>query len=526
MGPPPMIGSASIALPKVSQEPDWTTVPMPLLDATTGLTDIIVTLTYCVDQPLAMDRLADAFFTVVDAWPILSARVREDATSPSGLSYDIPSASMRQRLEIAGTPRMRQFFTLDESHRRLVDYWSPAGGLRSEASLGSHGRIRTFHSPRATEETRYTSFNAPKSFDEVLRDRFAVYTGQATKFQDGTMISITMLHTLGDGFCVSAMFRAWVQALSGIAPSPLQDIGLDLFADYAPGGSRASTFAAGKAEPPAPKGWHVLGMRDKAKLVYNVLQDVHRRFPESEQEQRYVCIPHQMAAQLQQAAQTDLAALAQRTSSQPKTVGKSDVVYAWLLKHAYLAVDRERPAHPLTILNLRRRRPEGLDHWLGHEFLNAALPVPLADLTAGRILDLPLGELALMIRQGVEQGSDPSYTSHLLTFSLHHSLWKNRKTNKLALFCPADSYWTALTDWRALKFPSIDWSAARTDELSSGPKPNVIAMHTHMETPMSKRQRWALIGDLPSGIWVAGTMTRSQWKAAFPDFALPEPSRL
>lgn len=503
------------SLKDVQAEADWHKFPMPLIDASTGLADIVVTFTYVIDHRLDLNKLRDAFTLVVDAWPMLSARVAESASAQSGLEYQIPSKVTRLQLEANPDPRRRQYLGQDESHRSVSEYWQVTDHLRSSTEQPFRS-VQTFAAPRPQDETRYTSYNAPQRFEEVLKERFAVFTTQATAFKDATLISMSMVHTLGDGFCVVGVFKAWSQALRGIRPDPLDDIGLDLFAEYSPGGKFATIKDGSKEQAPVPKGYHVYGTRDKLKFGYNVLQDVYRRFPESEQEQRYICLPHEVVAELQKVAETDLKSSASKTGSKPARVGKSDVLYAWLLKHAYLTVDRNRPSHPLTIVNLRRRRPKEIAQWPRHEFLNGALPVPLADMTAGQILDMSLGDLALLVRNGVDAGSDPVYVRELLTFYIQHGLWKNRATNKSAIFCPSDSYWTALTDWRALKLNSVDWSGALPDH-TVDTSVKIIATQTHMETPTSKRQRWALIGDFESGVWLAGTMTRTQWEAAFPN---------
>lgn len=51
---------------------------------------------------------------------------------------------------------------------------------------------------------------------------------------------------------------------------------------------------------------YMIYVKDKVKLTDEVLQDMPCRFPEKEQEVRYICIPYETVAELQRVVEADL----------------------------------------------------------------------------------------------------------------------------------------------------------------------------------------------------------------------------
>lgn len=488
----------------------------------------MVRLSMCLPERLDAFKLQKAWYEVSSAWPIMNARIRTSATAPSGLDYYVPTPSGMARLESNPDPLQRQFYHHDEPNKTLEAYNSTLNGLRA-----AHEQVRVLPAAGDEREDLYAGANAAHDFDEMLTRSIGVYTAQVTTFADSTLLTISMCHVLGDGFCGRDIYQAWTAALRGVRPAPMQDIGVDTFAAYAPGGPLASITpeqAAAGVEPPIPKGYYVYNWRDKMRFLKNFMWDYYVTAPESELEQRTVCLPHPLVAKLQKEAAEDIAKLGQKVK-----VGKSDVLYAWLLKHALAGQPDSKTVNPLTIVNLRGRREElqhqlplGETHpsgagprektwtWPQHEFLNAALPTPLGDIPVSRIYSMPLGELALHIRSGVTTGADLENSRKLLTFSIFHGLWRNRTTNKMALFCRPDAAWIALTDWRALQFGKFDWSPARlgagsADADAKAPV-QAFAMQCHMLTPFTKRCRFALMGEVETGVYMTGWMAKRQWE--------------
>ncbi|PWN18543.1 hypothetical protein BCV69DRAFT_285165 [Microstroma glucosiphilum] len=501
-----------------TQTPLYTVVPVPLLDSTTGLTDIVARLSLCFQERLDVEKLRKAWYKVSSAWPILNARVRESSESPSGLAYHVPTPAGMVQLESDPDHRKRQFFALNMSTRSMDEFSPSAKRLMSE-----HDSIRVQPAPSDSASDFYAGQNAPKTFQDTLQSSVGVLTVQATTFRDGTVLSMSMLHVLGDGFCIKDILEAWTSALKGGTPKPMYDFGMDIFAPYAPGGALSSLSAEevklGK-DPPPPQGYYVYNWRDKASFLMRYWYDSHFTAPETDMEARCICIPHHIVAKLQQEAANDL-------KDEPEaSVGKSDVLYAWLLKRCFAGFAQSRQVNPLTIVNLRGRTPDtrvenkdtgrssAAPKWPKHDFINAALPTPLGDLQVQEIRNMPLGRLALQIRRKVASGADSENARALLAFTLHHGLWKNRTTNKVAMFSRPESTWLALTDWRALKFASFDWSGALPNSTHSEPnipvRPSML--HSTMRTPFSRRQRFALMGEVKSGVLLGGILAKRQWK--------------
>lgn len=412
--------------------------------------------------------------------------------------------------------RKRQFFSLNMSTRSM-DEFSPS----AKRLMSVNDDIRVQPAPTDSASDFYAGQNAPKTFQDTLQSSVGVVTTQVTSFKDGTVLSMSMIHVLGDGFCIKDIYEAWTLSLKGGTPKFMDGFGMDVFAPYAPGGALSSLSAEevklGK-EPPPPQGYYVYGLRDKVSFLSRYWYDSHITAPESDMEAKCICIPHHVVTELQRMAADDL-----RDELETVSVGKSDVLYAWLMKRCFAGFAPSRNVNPLTIVNLRGRTPntrvESTDpssvtrHFPKHPFINAALPTPLGDLSVQEIRNMPLGRLALQIRRKVASGADPENARALLAFTLHHGLWKNRVNNKVAMFSRPDSTWLALTDWRALKFASFDWSGALPSTSTSDPdvlvRPSML--HSTMRTPFSRRQRFALMGEVRSGVLLAGILARKQW---------------
>lgn len=515
-----------------SSQPMFDIVPVPLLDTTVGLTDIMASTVFIVPQILDLEKLRSTWNQVSLAWPMSNARIRECSSSPSGLVYYIPTAKGMQVLESNPDHRRRQFFGLDCRHQSVAAY-SPA---MEYAKNASQGEVQVWAGPTDDAGIFYTSQNGGNSFDQMLTESIGMQTCQVTLFSDATMITVQICHVLGDGFLTNARLHAWIDALHGKKPKPMKDAALDAFKEYAPGGKLATISREELArglKPPIPKGYHVYSTLDKLKFMKNVLYDMYWLAPERDMQGRYIHLSHDFVNKLHKQANADLSSLPlnQASGTKAPTVGKSDVLYAWVLRHCLAGLPLKRVINPVTIVNLRGRTPnstraaieqevsDSQRTWPRHEFLNAAMTTPLGDITIAQLRTQSLGEVAWMIRQGVLAGIDPTNVANLLTFNLHYALWKNRASNPLTLFCHPDAGWTALTDWRALQFAKHDWSIALPDSVLDERRKKGVTkplklngLHAHMITPHTKRSRFAVLGETQSGVWLGGFMAKRQWE--------------
>ena len=378
--------------------------------------------------------------------------------------------------------------------------------------------IFTTLAPRSDNFDSVAKANSPSTFSEYLEAEFPLITIQATRFADATIITRSNSHVYGDGFTMATVLNAWQDILNGKgAPAPLQDIGYDPFAQFAPPPKPLIPWKAEKqASPPPPPGWYILNWTQKLDLVGRFLYDLYYARPESEMQQRYIFVPAREIARLQEQAKEDLEGKAPPSeSSKNVRIGKSDVLYAWLMKHSHATLPESCISTSLSIINLKGRPPSGVT-LPRHNFFCSALPVPLDSLRVGELLSMPLGELALHIRKSHQKYLDPEVQRSSIRFHLQHVLWKE-PSGEVPFFCPPHHRWSGLSDLRALRYFQLDFGNALppndgTSEGHQSRSARLVAQNVNMSCGMSKRDRWICLGDSEEGAWFTGYLSKKQWE--------------
>lgn len=478
-------------------------------------------LSVVFDALLCLDKLRESWYKTLEARPIMQARVRRSRTAPSGLDYHVltPQGLLKYLDSQRTAPdHLKDFYCLDESHRSITDY---CAGFGVGPSAPSHS-YRTFVSDFADkdDEQRCMAFNGVKTLEEILDSDRPVMTVQVTRFSDATMISLSLSHVIGDLATLKSFFKGWESTLQGTPPPPFEQLGKDPFEAYGPGGELAGKGVHSN-NPPLPPGWRVYGILDKLRLVSRILWDSRITRPENTISQKCIFISDAEIKGLVEQAQKDLVALEAKRkkkgieSKRPLTVTKSNVLYAWLLKNNHTHLSPNAWSKPVTIVSTRVRPPTGMkpqdegDDFPKSDMYGAAMLTGLPSLRVGKLRSMPLGELALHIKDGIREASTPEYVRRFLAFTLHNALWK-APTGKLALFMPPNENWSGVTDWRLVKFHEIDMTPARVD--GTGQQVQVCGFNTHMVTADSQRDRWACLGEAGGGVWFMGVAGEEQWK--------------
>lgn len=482
-----------------------------------------------------MSRLEDAWYALVQTWPILAARIRADPSAPSGLSYFIPQPATLAAIESgsrkASDPKQKHILLVDLSSRSISTYHPIVGKAvadalsRDKASVGS--------APDREEQNKVTCANATKTFKELLKADQASVTAQATKWADATSVTISFNHSLGDAFSIQSIFAGWQETINGSIPEELQDVGKDPFIEYFEGAERSKTKGADGKEvtPGYGEGWKKFGFISKVSLIANLLWDIKVKRPEKSIGQYYIYLPEEKVKELLAQAKSDLAHLQQSTSSSSGDLEKQqstrdlnvstfNVLFAWLLQniHAANAKPKQRST-VLAIVNLKARPPTGHvpSDYPAHQMWGGAFAAPLLPLTSHQYATLPIGEIALHIKESLkDQVSAENMHARLVTL-LDTTSWK--KPSKKLIFCakPTD-FWCGCTDWRRAQFGQVDFAAATADaevqeeKLGVGETASVkpVAFGAHMEIPMTPRNRWVLFGEAGKGVWFSGAMTRKE----------------
>ncbi|KAL4872507.1 hypothetical protein BDV12DRAFT_193226 [Aspergillus spectabilis] len=524
---------------------DYTVVPLTLLDATVGNAEIVTRISLTFDTALSFPKLQESWYKALRARPIMQARVRRSTSAPSGLEYHVfTPKGMKKYLEkqhSESTPdHLKDFFCLDESHRSIVDYCPGLGvGINASQVEQSKG-IFVSDNADAQDQVRCTAFNGIQDIQELLTTDRPIATIQVTKFSDATLITLSVSHIVGDLFTMKAIFKSWETALQQGTVDPFieEELGLDPFAAYGPGGHLA-TSPTFKPEDQLPPGWRIYGFLDKARLLTRVLWDQYITRPEKTISQKYIYIPESEVQALHEQAKQDLATI---NPTEEPALSRSNVLYAWMLKHTHthLSSSKGQMSTPVAIANARGRPPTGLtprspssssssrtkkekEVFPTHDWYGAALVTALPSLSVKEIQSMSLGELSLHVREGLKAASSPENTRKWLSFNLHNNLWKGT-TGKFAFWSPPDHYWVGLSDWRAGRLREVDFSPAaagpthrtqKDDGIGNGNwegKVSVCGLNAHMVKTGSQRNRWVCLGEAGGGVWFLGIAGEEEWK--------------
>lgn len=400
---------------------------------------------------------------------------------------------------------------MDQSKRSFSEY-SPA---LNRSSSGSQG-IFIADAAEPEDYKRCTAYNAVTDVKVLLDSDRPVLTMQVTRFSDATLITYSFNHLMGDIFAIKDICTAWQDALNGKPITPWERLDQDPFTEYGPGGKHAGEHANAPS-PPLPPGWRIFGLVDKVRFLSRMLWDIKHTRPEKNFSQKYVFIPDAEVHRLVEEAKRDLLVVEEQRKKQgtpppsPLKVTRSNVIYAWILKHNHEHLDPEQISTPVTVANARGRPPTGFNLKTDtppHNWWNGSYLASLPSLKVRDLRKMSLGELALHVREGTDIGSTPESARRMLSFGLHNGSWKN-PTGKLAFWSPPNHCWSGLTDWRAAGFHQVDFAAARLS--GSGPV-SVCCLHITMAMAGSQRDRWACVGDFGGGTWVMGMATDAEWR--------------
>ena len=472
-----------------------------------------ITLTF--PNQLSLLQLEESWYALVRTWPILAARIRPIPTTPSGISYFIPQPNTLSKLQdlsrTTSNPSQKHIVLVDASSRSISSYHPIVG--RSVHSTLSTTSISIDDAPDRTEQDAMTCANACKTFKELLKANQAFVTAQATKFSDATAITIAFSHTVGDAFAIKTIFVAWQSALSGEMPEALEDVGKDPYINYLPPDGKHTVDKEGK-ELDLPIGWKKFGFVKKVKLISHLLWDITVKRPEKTIGQYYIYMPEEKVQSLIAEAKSDLANLAGEDEKRDLNVSTFNILFAWLLQNIHAANPNPRKSSSvLTIVNAKHRPPAGHEpsDYPSHQLWGGAFGTPLSPLSSGDYASLPLGQIALHVRESLkEQVGEENIRRNIVTL-LKHGLWK-KPSGKLIFFGKPSGYWYGCTEWRSVKFAEIDFGAAgvkgEKDEEKGEVRP--VAIGTHMEIPMTQRNRWVIFGEAGKGVWFSGGMTRKE----------------
>lgn len=445
-----------------------------------------------MDKHISAHDLRDAWHKLVLKWPALAAQVRESSDSPSGLKYRVPKTAHLQKLltcESDLAPEKRQFYHHDMSENPLSSYWAWPRTPPVEICI--------VDAPKTEDIVQFTSLNAIRNFKDLLSSQKTLVSAQVTTFSDATVLTLSASHVIGDAFGVKNIFSAWADLMKGREPATQESMDRDYFAKL------------GNLSPTLPPNYHLFSLRQKARLIANLLRDVLFIRPEKEIVQKYVYIPEKVIQEMQCDAKEFLKSQDEKSNT---NVSRSNLVFAWVIKNAIARKSHKKQHTPVTIINGRGRDIEGVDTLPNFTFSGAAAAISLPSDNVLKILQMPLASLASKLRRDIHSQITPHNLSNLYAFTVYHQSYKkvklqpSEKSNDFPFISPPSHCWTGLTDWRAARFGQLDFSSSHNGDVK------VMAIQAFLTLPMSPRDRWACLGDCGGGVWITGATGKKDWK--------------
>lgn len=348
----------------------------------------------------------------------------------------------------------------------------------------------------------------PQTFDDWLYNDIPQLAIHVVNFQDATIVTVTLLHTLTDAMGLMAFYRGWTATLRGDDEKVAPYIG---YKDEDP----LENLQQGKQAPEyifadrLIKGWGFFKF-----VVRNMLE----RFWYPEAILRYICVPGKFVDKLSASARKDLAK-AQKVEDPSKVfLSDSDVLCAWWTRLIVRGL-KSPPSRTVCLTNNFDSRDilakMGLLPSPNISLLaNAAYSAPCFE-PAGRYASTtyPLGLLANQVRNTIKlhrteeqvQAQDAAFRE------------SKAKTGHLPLYGDASMLLCAFTNCHRGKLFKMDFSPAVVakggrEEKSKRGRPLLISCSS-MESRWSSRNATAILGKSQGGDWwLMSRLRRDVWE--------------
>jgi hypothetical protein len=361
----------------------------------------------------------------------------------------------------------------------------------------ANGEKPTIFEPTAASFRPYTrSPTTPETFDDWLYNDIPQLAIHIINFQDATIITVTLLHTLTDFLGLMAFYRAWLATLHGEEDQIAPYIG---YKDKDP----LENLQQGKQPPKyifadqIVKGWGFFKF---------VVRNMFERFWYPEASLRFFTLPGKFVDKLSASARNELAAAQKDKDPSKAFVSDSDVLCAWWTR---LIVKSLNPPPNRSVCMTNRFDSRdilakmGLLPSLNVSFFGNAAYSASCFTPAGRYANTsyPLGLLANQVRNTIQvhrtveqlQAQDAAFRE------------SKAKTGHLPLYGDSDMLLCVFTNCYRGKLFQMDFSPAVIGQDGRGGKSKrelpVFISCTGIESRWSTRNATAILGKSESGDW-------------------------
>ncbi|KAH8885814.1 hypothetical protein GQ53DRAFT_845227 [Thozetella sp. PMI_491] len=471
-------------------------VRMHMLDDLGGYQGCPVAWTCRFDEVLDANKLKQSLWQLLelDGWRKMGGRLHK--TDSGKHEIRIPRQFTAER------PPLR--FSHANEEMRMSEH--PLASKLPQAT----GKLETYPSPRYFRSLSVGP-GSPDKFEDYLQGDEPQIALRVVNFADGTLVSLSFLHTVTDMMGFTSFIKAWCLSLAGKLDQVPPFLG---FHDD----PMAKLYNA--EEPSTPylladrqiSGWRLTawGLRFMAEAWWS-----------PQLESRTICIPEELVLALRKKANNDLAkSFGQREGGIP-FVSDGDIITALATRMACeeLTGFSERSVTTVLGVDSRTRAPSVFREDAAY-VQNAAVGAFSFGM-ASEILKAPLGHLALKYRNDLFAQLQLDQVIGLCRLN-HQSL---QTTGQAVMFGDTSSVLAVVSNWSKSRcFDNVDFSPAivapsgETAPASSseerGAKPG-HPVHWQLQPVTASRfspTLFAVVGQDPKGnLWLTGDMLPSTW---------------
>jgi hypothetical protein len=376
----------------------------------------------------------------------------------------------------------------------------------------ANGEKPMIFEPTAASIRPYTrSPTTPEAFDDWLYNDIPQLAIHIINFEDATVVTVTLLHTLTDFLGLMAFYRAWLQTLNGMEDQIAPYIG---FKDKDPLQNLQQ-----EKQPPKYifadriiKGWG---------LYKFVLRTMWEYFWYPEASMRFITLPGKFVDKLTASARKELVAA---KNDEKAFVSDSDVLCAWWTR-LIVKSHNYPPNRSVCLMNRFDSRdilakmgllPSLNVSFFGNAAYSASCFTPASSYTN---TGYPLGLLASQVRNSIQvhrtveqlQAQDAAFRE------------SKAKTGRLPLYGDSDMLLCVFTNCKSGNLFQLDFSPAIIGHDGQGEKLKrglpVFLSCTGMETRWGARNGTGILGKTESGDWwMSSRLRRDVWEKIEAEF--------
>ncbi|KAF4456164.1 hypothetical protein F53441_1648 [Fusarium austroafricanum] len=349
-------------------------IPVHLFDDSAAARGIVLVWTFRFEDALNPQKLHDALSELfhMDGWRRLGGRFRQQPDG--GLEVHVPSKFSNDRPSV--------YFT-QEKHGIPISEHPMASKLPQPT-----GKIATFQGPKEFCALGLSP-DTPRNMDDFVHSDMPQFSLHVQTFTDGTLVSITHSHVSTDLMGLSSIFEAWSLILAGkpeaVAPMP---------------GYQEYVFD--DVLRSAPKQSHVLADRilDGWRFKFWGLRSLYESWRCSEIQSRTLCIPKYALEKMMQEARSHISNHDDSNSAPFISEGDVFTAISCRILARYQGQGSNRELTTIMAVDPRSRIKSVFSP--DKAYIQNSPTNIFFFCRADDILDLPLGKLALRVREAIQ----------------------------------------------------------------------------------------------------------------------------